>query len=690
MSHHDLLIEIGTEELPPKALHKLSSSFEKNIVAGLKAATAKHTGAVKSYATPRRLAVVIEQLDEFTHPQTESLSGPNKKVAFDEQGEPTKAALGFAKKCGVDVSELELKDDKLFFSRSPEPASVGSLLQSIVETALKQLPIPKRMRWGSSRIEFVRPVHWVVMLFGNNVIDATVLGIKAGRQTRGHRFHCDQLLEITTPADYQSQLLEQGHVVADFNIRREQIVEGVNAAAKQLGGQAVIEPGLLNEVTALVEKPVALAGRFDEKFLAVPAEALISSMGEHQKYFHVVDNSGNLMPHFITVSNIESTDPAQVIDGNERVIRPRLADAAFFFETDMKTRLEDRRGKLSTVVFQQKLGTVLEKTERISTLAAEIASQIQADVDQARRAGELCKADLVSDMVLEFDKMQGIAGRYYAQHDGEPEAVATAIEQHYLPRHAGDTLPESDIACSVALADRIDTLSGIFGIGQAPTGSKDPFALRRASIAVLQIIVQKQLALDLRDLLEKACALHKNLESDEGRVDTILSYMLERFRAWYQDEGIAAEVFMAVSAKQISAPLDIHNRVQAVHSFSQLEESQALAAANKRVSNILNKVGEGDIAQSIDQNLLQDETEKQLARILQDKQQALQPLLSERKYEQALASLASLRQPVDNFFDSVMVMADDPELKANRLALLSQLRGLFLQVADISCLAIKE
>jgi len=646
MSQRDLLIEIGTEELP------------------------------------------IEQLDEFTHPQTESLSGPNRKVAFDEQGEPTKAALGFAKKCGVEVSELEFRDDKLFFSRSPEPLPIGSLLQDIVETALKQLPIAKRMRWGSSRIEFVRPVHWLVMLFGNEVIDATVLGIKAGRQSRGHRFHCDQLLEISSPTSYPSQLLEQGHVVADFSARREQIVEGVEAAAKQLGGQAVIDPGLLNEVTALVEKPVPLAGRFDEKFLSVPAEALISSMGEHQKYFHVVDNSGKLMPHFITVSNIQSTDPAQVIDGNERVIRPRLADAAFFFETDKKTRLEDRRDKLGSVVFQQQLGTVLEKTERIGELAAEIAAQIQADVTHARRAGELCKADLVSDMVLEFDKMQGIAGRYYAQHDGEPDAVAMAIEQHYLPRHAGDALPETDVACSVALADRIDTLTGIFGIGQAPTGSKDPFALRRASIAVLQIIVQKQLTLDLRELLEKACALHQNLKADDQRVETILSYMLERFRAWYQDEGIAAEVFMAVSAKRLSAPLDIHNRVQAVHSFSQLEESQALAAANKRVSNILNKVNEGDIAQSIDNSLLTDDAEKQLSQILQDKQLELEPLLSDRKYEQALASLASLRQPVDAFFDNVMVMADEPALRANRLAILSQLRGLFLQVADISCLAL--
>lgn len=688
MSQRDLLIEIGTEELPPKALHKLSISFENNMIAGLKTATAKHSGIVKSYATPRRLAVVIEQLDEFTHPQTESLSGPNRKVAFDEQGEPTKAALGFAKKCGVEVSELEFRDDKLFFSRSPEPLPIGSLLQDIVETALKQLPIAKRMRWGSSRIEFVRPVHWLVMLFGNEVIDATVLGIKAGRQSRGHRFHCDQLLEISSPTSYPSQLLEQGHVVADFSARREQIVEGVEAAAKQLGGQAVIDPGLLNEVTALVEKPVPLAGRFDEKFLSVPAEALISSMGEHQKYFHVVDNSGKLMPHFITVSNIQSTDPAQVIDGNERVIRPRLADAAFFFETDKKTRLEDRRDKLGSVVFQQQLGTVLEKTERIGELAAEIAAQIQADVTHARRAGELCKADLVSDMVLEFDKMQGIAGRYYAQHDGEPDAVAMAIEQHYLPRHAGDALPETDVACSVALADRIDTLTGIFGIGQAPTGSKDPFALRRASIAVLQIIVQKQLTLDLRELLEKACALHQNLKADDQRVETILSYMLERFRAWYQDEGIAAEVFMAVSAKGLSAPLDIHNRVQAVHSFSQLEESQALAAANKRVSNILNKVNEGDIAQSIDNSLLTDDAEKQLSQILQDKQLELEPLLSDRKYEQALASLASLRQPVDAFFDNVMVMADEPALRANRLAILSQLRGLFLQVADISCLAL--
>lgn len=688
MNPQDLLIEIGTEELPPKTLLKLSNSFEKNVLKGLRAAAANFSGNIKSFATPRRLAIVIEQLDELTQPKIESFSGPNKKAAFDERGKPTKAALGFAKKYGVDVKILKIKDDRLFFSRSPEPVSVSGLLQGIVEKSLQQLPVPKRMRWGSSRIEFVRPIHWVIMLFGNNIVDATILGIKAGNQTRGHRFHCNELLTITAPSDYQSQLLEQGHVVADFQMRRTQIVEGVNAAAKQLGGNAVIEAGLLDEVTALVEKPVALAGRFDKEFLSVPAEALISSMGEHQKYFHVVDKNNKLMANFITVSNIESTDPAKVIDGNERVIRPRLSDAAFFFATDMKTRLEDRRDKLSSVVFQQQLGTVLEKTDRIAQLAEKIAVQIGADAGLANRAGLLCKADLVSDMVLEFDKMQGIAGRYYAQNDGEADDVALAIEQHYLPRHAGDSLPDSDIGCAVALADRIDTLTGIFGIGQAPTGSKDPFALRRASIAVLQILVQKQLPLDLRELLENACSLHQKFEVDEQRVDTILTYMLDRFRAWYQDEGIAAEVFMAVSAKQLSVPLDIHNRVQAVHRFSQLEESQALAAANKRVSNILNKVEASDIATSVNQNLLSSDAEKLLADQLQAKQKELEPLLLDRQYEQALASLVSLREPIDTFFDSVMVMADDSKLKANRLALLAQLRDLFLQVADISCLAL--
>ena len=519
MSQRDLLIEIGTEELPPTALLKLSRSFEQNILSGLKNATAHYEGNVKSFATPRRLAIVIEGLAELTNPAQENLSGPNKKVAFDDDGNPTKAALGFAKKCGVPVEELDIKDDKLFFSRSPEPVQVASLLQDIIESSLKQLPIPKRMRWGASRIEFVRPVHWVVALFGNETIDLEVLGIKAGNETRGHRFHCNTVLTLNNAAEYEPRLLSEGHIVADFGKRRELIVEGVNACAKKLGGTAVMEKSLLDEVTALVEKPVPLAGRFDDEFLAVPAEALISSMGEHQKYFHVVNEQGELLPHFITVSNIESTDPAQVIDGNERVIRPRLADAKFFFETDKKIRLEDRREKLGTIVFQQKLGTVLEKTDRIASLAALIAKDIGADEIKAERAGQLCKADLVSDMVLEFDKMQGIAGRYYAEHDGEASVVALAIEQHYWPKHAGDKLPESDVACAVALADRLDTLSGIFGIGQSPTGSKDPFALRRASIAVLQIIVQKQLNLDLKSLLDSAFGLHEGLQDKEALIE---------------------------------------------------------------------------------------------------------------------------------------------------------------------------
>jgi glycyl-tRNA synthetase beta chain len=687
VSAQDLLIEIGTEELPPTALLKLSKSFEKNILAGLHAATASFNGKVKSFASPRRLAVTIDQLDELTHPQTKNLSGPNKKVAFDYDGNPTKAALGFAKKCGVSVEDLRLEGDKLVYSKKPMPIKISSLLQNIVETSLKQLPIPKRMRWGASRIEFVRPVHWIVMLLGNQVVDAEVMGIKAGNQTRGHRFHCNRKLTITAPSDYQNLLLNEGHVVADFEIRREEIVIGINDEAEKLGGTAIIDPALLDEVTSLVEKPVALAGHFDPKFLAVPAEALISSMGAHQKYFHVVDKNGKLLPSFITISNIQSADENQVIRGNERVIHPRLSDAAFFFETDKKIRLADRRKKLSGIVFQEKLGTVLQKTDRIAALAEHIATEIGADCLLTRRAGELCKVDLVSDMVLEFDKMQGIAGRYYAQHDGEEEDVALAIEQHYLPRYAGDKLPDGYIASAVALADRIDTLTGIFGIGQPPTGSKDPFALRRASIAVLQIIVQKQLPLDLLELLNRSCQLHQKLNTDDQLVDKILSYMLERFRAWYQDEGIAAEVFMAVSAKKLSAPLDIHNRVQAVHAFSQLAESQALAAANKRVSNILNKAREGEVASRINSALLIDGAERLLAEQLLAKQSWLVPLLAEQKYDEILAGLVDLRQPVDAFFDGVMVMVDDANIRANRLALLTQLRGLFLQVADISCLA---
>ncbi|MFL0797692.1 MAG: glycine--tRNA ligase subunit beta [Cellvibrionaceae bacterium] len=683
----DFLVEIGTEELPPKALKQLSQAFTQGIVDGLKAVELSH-GAVKSYAAPRRLAVFIEALEEQTPQKDVEVWGPPAKIAFDADGNPTKAAEAFAKKNGIAVSELKAESDgkveKLVHRTQAGGEAAIENFESIVQTSLDKLPIPKRMRWGARRTEFVRPVHWIVMLFGREVVDATIMGLRANRETRGHRFHYNQTIFLDAPAEYAEKLKSPGYVIADFEERQALVKEQVAAEGEKAGGAAVIGDDLLNEVTALVEWPVALTGNFEERFLEVPAEALISSMKEHQKYFHVVDGNNQLLPKFITVSNIESTDPAQVIDGNERVIRPRLSDAAFFFETDKKITLEQQRERLKNIVFQAQLGTVFEKTERVSKLATSIANKLDADSEKAQRAGVLCKSDLITDMVGEFDKMQGIAGYYYAINDGENEEVAKALNEQYLPRFAGDALPETTTGTIIALADRLDTLSGIFGIGQKPSGSKDPFALRRASLAVLRLLVEKDLNLDLRELLTEAANLHSNL-SDEKVVDNALNYMLERFRAWYEDENIAPEIFMAVAAKNLSEPLDINKRVHAVSQFSQLPEAQALAAANKRVSNILEKSGGNSIA-TVNPDLLQEDAEKALALQVSDKAQQVAPLFQARNYAEALSSLASLREVVDSFFDDVMVMADDEALRNNRIALLSQLRNLFLEVADISLL----
>ncbi len=691
-SKKDFLVEIGTEELPPTSLKKLSDSFCQSILADLKAEGLQFTNATP-FATPRRLALFVEGLDCST-PQKEIVAwGPPKKIAFGDDGKPAKAAKAFAKKNGISIEELvcenDGKADKLVYRSVKAGVDSKQLLAPIVQKALDKLPIPKRMRWGASRVEFVRPVHWIVMLLGAEIIDAEIMGIKANNLSRGHRFHCDTTLAIGSPASYESLLADSGHIVASYDQRKQRIREQVEAEGAKLGGSAVIGTDLLDEVTGLVEWPVALTGSFEESFLTVPAEALISSMKEHQKYFHVVDKEGNLLPHFITVSNIVSTDPAQVISGNERVIRPRLSDAAFFFETDKKTPLAERVEKLQSIVFQAKLSTLYKKAERIEALAGAIAEAINSNVDYARKAGKLCKADLVSDMVQEFDKMQGIAGGYYALNDGEPEEVANAIKDHYLPKFSGDKLPDSLTGCAVALADRLDTLIGIFSIGQKPTGSKDPSALRRASIAILRILIEKELALDLKELLKLAIINYApdDLDKSNATVEEAFNYMVERFRAWYEEENIPAEVFMAVSAKNLSQPLDINQRVQAVHSFSQLAEAQALAAANKRVSNVLAKQEGAAVKDAVDPSLLTDAAEIELAKQLAAKTAEFNPLMAERQYTEALASLATLREAIDQFFDQVMVMVDDAALRDNRLALLKQLRGLFLEVADISLLA---
>ena len=691
----DFLVEIGTEELPPKALLTLSNAFRDEVLAQL--TTAQLTfGEVQTYAAPRRLTIVINALDEQTPTKEIVAWGPPVKVALDADGKPTRAAEAFAKKNGIAIDELsnkienDGKQDKLCHRATELGQATADLLGPMVESALAALPIPKRMRWGANREEFVRPVHWVVMLLDGDIVNTQVMGLSAGNISRGHRFHSKGGVVIQSPSSYQDDL-RAAYVIADFSERRELIRQGVTAAAKKAGGIAVISDALLNEVTALNEWPIPLLGNFEERFLAVPAEALVSSMAEHQKYFHVVDNTDQLLPMFITVANIESSDPKQVISGNERVIRPRLADAAFFYETDQKITLEARRESLKNIVFQAKLGSVFDKTARVAKLAEILAPMTGADASLSKRAAELSKSDLVSEMVGEFDDLQGTMGRYYATNDGEHPDVAEALFEQYLPRFAGDTIPATATGATLALADRLDTLVGIFGIGQPPTGSKDPFALRRASLGVLRIIVERGINLDLDKALTAAASLHTGLDTKTNTAENIskqvLTYMTDRFKAWYEDENIPTEVFLAVTAKQLSNPLDIDQRVQAVHAFNQLPEASALAAANKRVSNILAKQAGNTIPAKVDNKLLVDNAEKTLALSLAELANEVKPLQQDRDYAEVLKQLARLRQPVDQFFDDVMVMVDDDDLRSNRLALLQQLRNLFLEVADISLLA---
>jgi glycyl-tRNA synthetase beta chain len=645
---------------------------------------------VVSFASPRRLAVVVNNLAEKQDDRDDVLWGPPANIAFDADGKPTKAAEGFAKKAGIDLGDASEENGKLKVSRRIEGKATTELLEGIVQTSLDKLPIAKRMRWGSSRNEFVRPVQWLVMLFGEQVVEAEILGAKAGNQSRGHRFHANKEITINSSADYQ-QAMRDAFVIVDYNERKELIRQQVTAKGEEVGGITIIDEDLLDEVTGLNEWPTALAGNFDEDFLRVPSEALVSSMKEHQKYFHVVekvdgDNDGKLKPIFITLTNIESKDPKQVIEGNEKVIRPRLADAAFFWDTDRKKTLESRYEKLDTIVWVNKLGTLKAKTDRIGALADKVASAIGADNALAQRAAKLCKTDLLTDMVYEFTDLQGIAGTYYAQGDGEHADVAAAMQEQYMPAFAGDELPSTQAGLCVALADRIDSLVGLFGLGQIPTGSKDPFALRRASLGVLRILVEKEIDIDLGQLIDWALEANWETAPKAETKATLIEYMLERFSAWYKDEGISVEVFQSVRALGLSNALDINNRVQAVNSFSAMEEAQALAAANKRVSNILAKNGGDSVTADVNEALLSEDAEKVLATQIAEKQTEVQPLLADAKYKEALASLAGLRDAVDAFFDNVMVMADDEAVKNNRLALLKQLQGLFIAIADISLL----
>ncbi|MFP4079670.1 MAG: glycine--tRNA ligase subunit beta [Ectothiorhodospira sp.] len=682
----DLLIEIGTEELPPKALKTLRDAFAEGVRRGLEEAGLAPAGA-RGLAAPRRLAVLLEGVPLRQADQPMERRGPAVQAAFDAEGRPTRAAEGFARSCGVAVADLErMETDKgaWLVHRHVEPGRpTEDLVPGIVEAALAGLPIPKRMRWGEGDAEFVRPVHWVVLLLGDRVIPATILGVQAGGETRGHRFHHPEPLPLAAPADYLPVLEQRGHVLADFEARREAIRDQVERAAAQAGGRAVMAPGLLDEVTALVEWPVAVLGHFDARFLEVPQEALISTMQDNQKYFPVVDDAGRLMPHFITISNVDSREPERVREGNERVIRPRFADAEFFWNQDRKRPLESHLEGLRQVVFQQKLGTLHDKTQRVTALAEHLAGALGAPVDPVRRAARLSQCDLQTLMVYEFTELQGTMGRYYALHDGEPGAVARALEEQYLPRHAGDALPSDAVGQVLALADRLDTLTGIFAIGLRPSGTKDPFGLRRAALGVLRILVEAGLPLDLEDLLQRAAAQHDPAVAAPAAVPQVLEYMLERLRAYYQDRGIRPEVFEAVRAVHPTRPLDFDRRVRAVEHFRTLPQAEALAAAHKRIHNILRKV-EGALPGSVDPALLAEPAEQALHARLEALRGEVTAQLDAGDYTGGLTALAALREPVDAFFDQVMVMAEDPALRDNRIALLNQLAALFLRVADLS------
>ena len=687
MTTQNFLVEIGTEELPPKALKTLATSFADNVEAELNQAGLTFD-KIEWFAAPRRLAVKVLNLATQQPSKEIEKRGPAVSAAFDAEGKPTKAAEGWARGCGITVEQAERiatdKGEWLVHRAKIEGQPTKNLLNDIVANALAKLPIPKPMRWADKTVQFIRPVHTVTMLLGDELIEGEILGVASARTIRGHRFLGEKEFEIQHADQYPQLLREKGSVVADFNERKAEILAKSQAKATALGGVADIEESLLEEVTSLVEYPNVLAAKFEERFLAVPAEALVYTMKGDQKYFPIYDKEGKLLPHFIFVSNINPEDPTAIIEGNEKVVRPRLTDAEFFFKTDLKQKLVDRLPRLETVLFQQQLGTLKDKTDRIEQLAGEIAKQIGADEAKAKRAGLLSKCDLMTNMVFEFTDTQGVMGMHYARHDGEDEEVAVALNEQYMPRFAGDELPKSLVASAVALADKFDTLTGIFGIGQAPKGSADPFALRRAALGALRIIVEKNLPLDLDDLVKKSAALFGDKLTNQNVVSDVVDFMLGRFRAWYQDEGIAVDVIQAVLARRPTRPADFDARVRAVSHFRTLDSAEALAAANKRVSNILAKadaaIGEINLTACV------EPAEKALAEAVLALRTEVQPLIAKGDYTAVLDKLANLRAPVDSFFDNVMVNAEDPTLRQNRLAILNTLQGLFLQVADISVL----
>jgi glycyl-tRNA synthetase beta chain len=682
----DLLIEIGTEELPPKALKSLAVAFARELAEELKD---QHLNfdRVSYYATPRRLGLVVGHLTERQKDQFIERKGPALNVAFDKEGNPTRAALGFARSCGVDVTELDKLEKGsagwVVYRTTRVGISTEALLPQIIEQALGKLPVPKRMRWGTAETEFVRPVHWVILLFGNQIIKTPILGVMSDRKTYGHRFHHPGPIEIPEPGSYVQRLEAFGYVIADFEIRRNIIAQQVDALARQLGGQALLNEALLDEVTALVEWPVALAGSYSKEFLNIPPEVLISTMQDHQKYFPVIQDTGQLSPYFIAISNIESKDPQKIRKGNERVIRPRFSDAEFFWQQDRKSTLANRREALKGVVFQGKLGTQLDKSERLITLTEAIARVAGVDIVQAQRAAALCKCDLVTNMVTEFPRLQGVMGHYYAQHDGEPSEVAVALDEQYMPRHAGGALPKTGVGQCLAIADRLDTLVGIFAIGQKPTGVKDPFGVRRAALGLLRIIIERELDLNLERLLGSAAATFPPELGANKAVPAVFDYIMDRLKAYYAERHVGADVIDAVMARRPTRPLDFDRRLRAVEHFRRLPHANNLATAHKRIHNILKQANAG-IPATVDKHLLEHTAERELYQHLSKMVDDVYPLFDHGNYEQGLTRLAALREPVDRFFAEVMVMVEDAALRTNRVALLKRIHQLFMCTADLS------
>ncbi len=688
MSNSDLLVEIGTEELPPTALLTLSIAFRNEVEKRLQESELSFT-SIETYATPRRLALKVLALNEKQPDRLIDRYGPAVKAAYDEQGNPSKAAEGFARSCGVKLDQLQQKNDgkidKLFFNLNKTGEHTTALIPEIINTALAALPIPRRMRWGSSREEFIRPVHWVVLLFGKELISTTIIGLTTSSSTYGHRFLHPDPIKLDSANDYPTKLVKKGKVEPSFQIRKDLIKSQLLNEAKVKKATVIIENDLLDEVTALVEWPVALTGNFAPAFLSVPKEALISSLKKHQKYFYLLDQNNNLLPHFITISNLISKDPDQVIKGNEKVIGPRLSDAAFFFEKDKNQRLDSHIDTLKRVVFQKELGSLFDKSERVKNLSSFISEQLNLNSSHVIRAAELSKCDLLSNMVGEFADLQGVMGHYYADHDGEDSAVGLAIEEQYLPRFSGDVLPSSEAGIVLALAERLDTITGLFGIGQPPSGSKDPFALRRAALGILRIILEKQLSLDMLSCINHAIIAFDALPAEENLAQNIMDFIFDRLRGYYSDLGISTSIFQAVDAVRPNNPFTFNQQLNAVNHFSQLPEASALAAANKRVANILSKL-DSTPAETINDKLLKEPAEISLYEKLQHVRQQTAPLINNNKFEEALSAMALLQAPLDDFFESVMVNAEDIALKENRQALLKKIRFLFLQIADISFL----